>query len=159
MNLGSKMVLDATRKPGKRPPKKMIFNRDTFEGLKRKDPRIAGWQLWGDALLMVQVKQDSRWVLEALVKDPLLEGVKIVAVVSLDVDLADRESAIWGLFTRFDCARDIVFTETKLVGPTVRYGGRLGIDATWKPGYPDPLEMPEEIVQKVNTRWSDYGIG
>ena len=89
---------------------------------------------------------------------PALEGVKIIAVVSPDIDLQDRVNTIWGVFTRFDAARDITFTESKLVGPVVRYGGRLGIDATWKTGYPEPLDMPDEIKEKVNTRWADYGI-
>jgi len=40
----------------------------------------------------------------------------------------------------------------------VQYGGRLGIDATWKPHYPEPLEMPEELREKVTARWSEYGI-
>jgi 4-hydroxy-3-polyprenylbenzoate decarboxylase len=40
----------------------------------------------------------------------------------------------------------------------VRYTGCLGIDATWKTGYPEPLEMTEEVREKVNARWKEYGI-
>jgi 4-hydroxy-3-polyprenylbenzoate decarboxylase len=29
----------------------------------------------------------------------------------------------------------------------------MGIDATWKPGYPEPLTMPDEIVRKVDEKW------
>ena len=36
--------------------------------------------------------------------------------------------------------------------------GIMGIDATWKPGYPNPCVMPEEIVRKVDSRWSEYGF-
>ena len=36
------------------------------------------------------------------------------------------------------------------------YRGTIGIDATWKPGYPAPLEMDESIVKRVDRRWGDY---
>lgn len=158
MNLGSKMILDATRKHKARPPLRAVKVSSACESLKERDVRIMGWHLWDETLLVVQARKDGRALLEDLVRDPALEGVKIVATVSPDVDLNDRESTIWGLFTRFDCARDVVFSETRLVGPVARYKGRLGIDATFKPGYPDPLEMTEEIREKVNVRWSDYRI-
>jgi 4-hydroxybenzoate decarboxylase subunit C len=74
------------------------------------------------------------------------------------VDLEDPVQMIWGLFTRFDAVRDVLFTEARLVGPAVQYGGRLGINATWKPSYPEPLVMPDEIREKVNVRWAEYGI-
>jgi len=158
LNLGSKLILDATRKPNTRPAKKSSLDSAAFETLKRKYTRITGWHLWDDSLLVVQAREDGRRLIESLVQDPMLEGVKIIAAVSPDVDLEDRVSMIWGLFTRFDAVRDIVFTNMKLVGPAVQYGGRLGIDATWKPHYPEPLEMPEELREKVTARWSEYGI-
>jgi 3-polyprenyl-4-hydroxybenzoate decarboxylase len=129
-----------------------------LHALKEKDHRISGWRLWDETMLVVQVKSEGRQVLEILVREQSLEGVKIVAVVSPDVDLEDRVNTLWGVFTRFDCARDVVFSGTHLVGSVVRYTGCLGIDATWKTGYPEPLEMPEEIREKVNARWSSYGI-
>jgi len=157
-NLGSKLVIDATRK-GKSPhARKAAPGPAMRDDPKRKDPRIMGWHLWDEALLVVQVRKEGRKVLEQLVRDPDLEGVKIIAAVSPDVDLEDRVSTLWGIFTRFDCARDLVFTETVLLGPVARPSGRMGIDATFKPGYPDPLEMSDEIREKVNVRWSEYGI-
>lgn len=158
MNLGSKMILDATRPHKARPTKKNNASPSAMENLKQKDSRIMGWRLWNETLLVVQVRQEGRKVLEELVRDPDLEGVKIIATVSPDVDLEDHVSTLWGIFTRFDCARDVSFTETHLLGPTVWYSGRLGIDATFKPGYPEPLEMTEEIREKVNVRWGEYGI-
>lgn len=157
MNLGGKMILDATRKPNGRPARKPVLTRK-FHFLKERDTRIIGWKLLEEALLVVQARAEGRAILEGLLRDPALEGVKIAAVVSPDVDLEDRVSTLWGIFTRFDCVRDVLFGETHLVGPVARYGGCMGIDATWKPGYPDPLEMSEEIREKVNVRWNDYGI-
>jgi menaquinone biosynthesis decarboxylase len=158
MNLGSKMILDATRKPKARTIRKFVLTDRGLHSLKEKDHRITGWRIWDETLLVIQVKSEGRKVLENLLQEPVLEGVKIVAAVSQDVDLEDLVSTLWGIFTRFDCARDVVFSGTHLVGPVVRHTGCLGIDATWKPGYPDPLEMTEEIREKVNARWASYGI-
>src|SRR5262249_26089820 len=115
-------------------------------------------RFWDETLLVVQVKNEGRKVLESLVCEPALEGVKIVATVSQDVDLEDSVSTLWGIFTRFDCARDVIFSGTHVVGSVIRYTGCLGIDATWKKGYPEALEMTEEIKEKVNARWASYGI-
>ena len=32
----------------------------------------------------------------------------------------------------------------------------MGIDATWKTGYPEGLEMEERIIKKVDERWDRY---
>jgi hypothetical protein len=32
----------------------------------------------------------------------------------------------------------------------------VGIDATWKEGYPKPLVMDESIVKLVDGRWGEY---
>jgi 3-polyprenyl-4-hydroxybenzoate decarboxylase len=34
----------------------------------------------------------------------------------------------------------------------------MGIDATFKPGYPAPLEMDPNVVALVDRRWGEYGI-
>jgi 3-polyprenyl-4-hydroxybenzoate decarboxylase len=158
MNLGSKMVIDATRKGKVTAARKTLSNSPIKGDLKRKDSRIIGWHVWDDTMLVVQVAKEGRKVLEQLVRDTDLEGVKIIAMVSPDVDLDDRVSTLWGVFTRFDCARDVIFTETSLAGSVARPSGRLGIDATFKPGYPEPLDMPEEIREKVTARWGSYGL-
>jgi 4-hydroxy-3-polyprenylbenzoate decarboxylase len=76
--------------------------------------------------------------------------------VSPDVRLDDDENLQWGIFTRFDPARDMVFSEQNFAGARPVYRGTIGIDATWKQGYPKPLEMEERIVRLVNERWSEY---
>ncbi len=47
----------------------------------------------------------------------------------------------------------MVFTEQKLVGISPVYRGTLGIDATWKPGYPEPLVMDDAILNRVDDKW------
>jgi 4-hydroxy-3-polyprenylbenzoate decarboxylase len=158
MNLGSKLIIDATRRHGsalpKRPPAGDVFDLD----LKRKYPEILGWRCWDGTLLVVQTAKEGRALLEKLVRDKSLEGVKIAAVVSPDVNIENRESMMWGLFNRFDCARDVIFSGTHLTGPVARYAGTMGIDATHKPGYPEPVEMSQGIIELVNRRWNEYGI-
>ena len=83
---------------------------------------------------------------------------KIVAAVSPDIPLDDRTLLLWGIFTRFDPARDAFFEESKLRGAWPMHRGRMAIDATFKSGYPAPLEMDPDIVKKVDRRWGEYGI-
>jgi len=84
--------------------------------------------------------------------------VRIVAAVSGDVDLDDRDLLLWGIFTRFDCARDIVFSRVEHRGAWSTCYGVLGIDATFKPGYPERLTMPDEIIERVDRKWASLGL-
>jgi len=110
-----------------------------------------------DVLLAVQVEAgaNGRAVVETLVQDPIFAGLKLIAAVSPDVPLDDPTLVLWGIFTRFDAARDVVFSEVSVHGawPTAR--GRMGIDATWKAGYPEPVVMPEEIIRRVDAHWGE----
>jgi UbiD family decarboxylase len=121
---------------------------------------VRRWKAWEDALLVVQidrVEQDAgRRTRDALVAAPALAGFRIIAVVSPDVNLDDDVDTIWGIFTRFDPARDLAFTRVSLTGVQPLYEGVMGIDATWKPGYPDAVEMDAETVKKVDARWGTY---
>ena len=156
MNLGSKMIVDATEK--KKPKQKVNVKKlnDVVRSLSSFDRRIIDARLVEGSFLLVKVKKEGGPVIKKIVKHPDLEGVKIAATVSFDVDINEQESYIWGVFTRFDCERDIIFTEQKLIGISPIYKGILGIDATWKTGYPNPLVMDEAIVKKVDERWDSY---
>jgi 4-hydroxy-3-polyprenylbenzoate decarboxylase len=155
MELGSKMIIDATKKNRPRRAKGRIKKRDLAE-VGRLDSRILDSVLIENTLLIVKVRSGGREVVEKLVSNTQLEGISIVAAVSEDVDLRSQESYIWGIFTRFDCERDVVFTEQRLVGISPIYKGIMGIDATWKKGYPEPLVMDETIVKLVDQRWGAY---
>ncbi len=153
LNLGSKMVLDATRKRGHKASAPPAVDEAQVKAL---HPRITRARLLEGALLVVQVTAEGREAISALVKAPALAGVKLIVAVSPDVDLADRESVLWGIFTRFDPARDIVFTEATLNGAWPVYRGRMGIDATFKTGYPDPVVMTDDVKRLVDRRWDAY---
>jgi menaquinone biosynthesis decarboxylase len=172
MNLGSKMVLDATGHravgPGNTPgdfarsPAAAISpeerqKRDRYlADLPRRLPEVTGSRVFEDCWLTVQVRSGGRELVEELVREPLLAGLKVIATVSEDVPLDDPMLHWWGVFTRFDAARDVVFTESKITGAWPGYRGRLGIDATFKEGYPKPLEMDPDIKEKVDQRWNEY---
>ncbi len=157
MNLGSKMILDATKKRGIQKTGSQTDSKLEIDQLvKRIDKRVVDSNLLEETLLVVKVSEKGREVVHALTKSSDLVGPKIIAAVSPDVDLYDQEQTIWGIFTRFDAERDIMFQEEKLVGINPLFGGKMGIDATWKKGYPSPLVMSDEIVKRVDERWDSY---
>jgi len=158
MNLGSKMILDATRKerPGTRAGGRRTPARRGLPPLRPLDRRIVDSAVIEGTLLVVSVRRDGRRVLTKLLRHPALETFPLIVVVSEDVDLRDRENTIWGIFTRFDCERDVLFASQKMIGISPVYAGAMGIDATWKEGYPAPLAMTEEIRRRVEERWDAY---
>ncbi len=149
MNLGSKMVLDAQSTPGRSPaaPPAAPHDPRVFDD-SILDHRFA----WG-ALLAVRVKAEGRGVVEKLVRRPEYAGVKLIVAVSADVPLADDELLLWGVFTRFDCARDVIPATSQTRGAWLSCGGPLGIDATWKQGYPETIENLPEVVARVDGWW------
>lgn len=154
MNLGSKMIMDATR--SRNADKEKASKSEIDRLIKTIDNRISDWNLLGETLLVVSVQDNGRDVVNKLTKSEELVGPKIIAVVSPDVDIRNQEQTIWGIFTRFDAERDIMFAEEKLIGISPLFKGKMGIDATWKKGYPAPLVMSDEIVKKVDERWDSY---
>ena len=155
MNLGSKMIIDATKKDRAPAPHRGTGRRG-IPLLRPVDRRIVDQNLIDDAMLIVTVRRDGMQVLRKLLKHPSLAALPLIVTVSEDVDIRDRENALWGIFTRFDCERDVLFAAQKLMGISPVYGGAMGIDATWKPGYPAPLAMTEEVTKRVEERWDGY---
>lgn len=154
MNLGSKMIMDATRSGNA--DKEKASKSEIGSLIKTIDNRVLDWSLLGETLLVVSVQDNGRDVVNTLTRSEELVGPKIIAAVSPDVDIRNQEQTIWGIFTRFDAERDIMFAEEKLVGISPLFKGKMGIDATWKKGYPAPLVMSDEIVKKVDERWDSY---
>jgi 4-hydroxy-3-polyprenylbenzoate decarboxylase len=148
MHVGSKLIIDATGKllDGENGP------RDVDP--RQFDRRIESHRLLEGGFLVVAVRENPRDVLANLVKAPL--DARFVIAVSGDVRLEDDENLQWGIFTRFDPARDMVFTEQSFIGARPVYRGIVGIDATWKQGYPAPLVMDESVRKLVDSRWSEY---
>ncbi len=161
MNLGSKLVLDAqshARAVGSsggsataaRPESALL---ERVADPRAIEPRVKSWALRWGGMVVVQVADEGRAVVESLVRRPEYAGVKLLAAVSEDVPLDDDALLLWGIFTRFDCARDLVPAATETRGAWTTCRGPLGIDATWKPGYPAPVENLPEVVAGVNAWW------
>ena len=178
LSIGSKMILDATPgRTGERASARLPASSGSEQGelpiapaLAGVDRRIRGQTLLGGAILVLQVEREPREALDSaltvlsetdreLGRDGLAAPPPpIVAAVSPDVPLDDRTLLLWGLFTRFDPARDVFFAASELRGACPVHRGRMAIDATHKAGYPEPLEMAPEVVHKVSKRWGEYGI-
>jgi 4-hydroxy-3-polyprenylbenzoate decarboxylase len=166
MNLGSKLILDCTSTRGlapaggtKNPKAPKPFNP---AALKRVlGSAYQGHESLEGSLLAIRVRskdRDGRKLLRKVLDKAPLGRHKWVALLSEDVNLKNQTDLIWGLFTRFDAARDIQFSKSSLYGAWPFYQGVLGIDATWKKGYPEPVEMPRSVVKKVDQRWKEYGF-
>ncbi len=152
---GSKMVLDATGFG--HPP--VGYPAPLTVDPERISDDIVDHRVVAGNLLAVKLRRDivdQRATLQRLVRHGSMESMKIVVTVSDDVDIHDNTELIWGIFTRFDCAKDVIFSEQRFDGITPIYSGVMGIDATWKEGYPAPLEMDPDIVRKVDRRWQQY---
>jgi UbiD family decarboxylase len=149
MNLGSKMVLDAQSKPGRAAPPVPAEVPDP----RQWEAEVTGHRLAWGGLLAVQVRGEGRAVIERLIQRPEYAGIKLIAAVSADVPLEDDELLLWGVFTRFDCARDCVPAAVERRGAWQTCHGPLGIDATWKAGYPEPVANRPEVVAAVDGWW------
>ena len=164
MNHGSKMILDATGSvPGWNSIHQSV-SADLAGSAARSDPRVLECRLMEGTLLVARVRRAAgdepkgREILAGLLSRPELRGLKMAAVVSEDVPLDSDVLTLWGIFSRFDCGRDVIFTRTGLRGSIPVYSGTLGIDATWKKGYPLPVEMTAGVREKVSARWKEYGL-
>ena len=161
MNLGSKMVIDAqshARAVGSsggsataaRPPAALLTN---VADPRAFDARVKAWRLAWAGMPVGQSAPAGREVVESLVRRPEYADVKLLAVVSPDVPLDDDELLLWGIFTRFDCARDVIPATTETRGAWTTCRGPLGIDATMKDGYPAPVENLPEVIAAVDAWW------
>jgi len=150
MHVGSKLIINAAGEiASPREPARDIDPRQF-------DSRVLAYRMLEGAILAVVVKNSSREVVANLVHAPL--DARFVTAVSEDVRLDDDENLQWGIFTRFDPARDMIVAEQTFVGARPVYRGIVGIDATWKEGYPAPLVMNEDVVKLVDRRWGEYGL-
>ena len=100
----------------------------------------------------------------------LMMLTKAIVVVDEWVDIHNLSEVAWQVLGNVDWARDVVISE----GPVdaldhasyrPNFGGKIGVDATAKDerdgytrGWPQVIEMSEEIKALVDRRWREYGI-
>jgi 4-hydroxy-3-polyprenylbenzoate decarboxylase len=98
----------------------------------------------------------AREVFDNLAVDHAVAGIKLVLLVDAHVDVRDLSQVAFRAFGNTDPVRDALRPHA---------GTLLGIDATTKradEGYvrdwPSDIVMTEAIKQRVDDRWSEYGI-
>ncbi|MGH9898053.1 MAG: UbiD family decarboxylase, partial [Pyrinomonadaceae bacterium] len=63
---------------------------------------------------------------------------------------------LWATWTRFEPAADIYASSTRVVRHHLSYQSPIVIDARMKPGFPDELNVREDIAKLVDERWREY---
>jgi 4-hydroxy-3-polyprenylbenzoate decarboxylase len=155
LNVGSKMGINAVRRASNSGRKKRQIPKSV------PDPRgklseILDYRLLPGGFLVLKVQEKPKDTIRKIFDMPGYTDIRITAVVSPDIDIHDDTELIWGIFTRFDPYLDVIFEETELRGSAVVYGGRMGIDASYKQWYPEVIEMSDDIKVKVTNRWKEY---
>jgi 4-hydroxy-3-polyprenylbenzoate decarboxylase len=96
---------------------------------------------------------------------------KYAIIVDKHVKVHDLSEVALNVFGNTDPRRDSMFVDGPLdildhACDIVGFGSKVGIDATRKwpqegfqRDWPKPIEMSQEIRQKVSRRWSEYGLG
>ncbi len=102
---------------------------------------------------------------------PQFTYTKLIIAVDPDIDVRNWADVVWALSTRFDASRDVtILNDTPIdyldfASPKPGLGGKLGLDATRKLGaetereWGRVLEMPAELVSRVDRLWGDLGLG
>ncbi len=117
-----------------------------------------------------QYPDQARKVMHGIWGAGQLAACKFVVVVDADVNVHDIDAVLFALGSHVDPSRDLESASGVadiLDHAAVRrgFGGKLGIDATRKiegepltRPYPQPLTMPQEIIDLVERRWREYGL-
>lgn len=96
---------------------------------------------------------------------------KIIVVVDKNVDVQSVEEVLFRVGSNVDPKRDVTIVEGPVdvldhAAPLIGAGSKMGIDATTKwreEGYqrewPDEITMSQEMIDFVNIRWEEYGLG
>lgn len=154
LNVGSKMGINAVRRLNGSGRKREVPK--SVPDPREKIGEVLDHRLLPGGFLVLKVRKNPKDTIRRVFDLPGYEDIRIVAVVSPDIDIHDDTELIWGIFTRFDPYLDVVFEETELRGSAVVYGGRMGIDASFKEWYPEVIEMSEDVKGKVRERWKEY---
>jgi 4-hydroxy-3-polyprenylbenzoate decarboxylase len=112
----------------------------------------------------------ARKVMTALWGMGLMMLAKTIVVVSEHVNVHDLSEVAWRATGNIDPKRDLLLIEGPMddldhAALRHRFGGKLGVDATEKgpmddiaQAWPDEIVMTDEVRERVNRRWKDYGL-
>jgi len=174
MAFGGKLGLDATVKWKEEPspirdlplpsiPEKAIL--EAYPEIKAINRRLI--EEHGIRILLLTIEK-SRFghvqeVAKALFNRFPLSGLKVMVFFDPQVDIFDYGDAFWIFSSHTDVKRDFLYLPPK----TKDTYGCLVFDATRKSRrydhfprpWPNPIVMSQEVIQKVNQRWEEYGLG
>lgn len=158
MGVGGKIGLDATRPWASEG--REVRSSDAVSAAFDSTARALGatsvrsFDTWA---LVAMPSQGARGVLASIVDHDESRALQLIVAVDESVDLEDLSQVAFRVFGNTDPGRDAI--PASLDRPT------LGIDATTKTpadGYhrdwPADIVMSEAIKQRVDERWSEYGI-
>lgn len=157
MNTGSKLILLATR--GEQPPRR-CQPPPPPPPASAVHAGVLGLAAVGEAFLVAQVSDgvDRPAVRRALAAHPVTREYLFHVLVSADVPLDDSRLVLWGWFTRFDPLADLHPAQRETVGNRLILHPPIAIDATWKPGYRQPVAFDPDRARQVEKNWDRYGI-
>ncbi len=157
MNTGSKLILLGTRghrapvrlQPPPPPPPPPAVH-----------PQIIAMVAVGESFLVVQIPPEANKpnIRTALANHKTTGQYLFHVLVSPDVPLNDLRMILWGWFTRFDPLLDLHPAQREIVGNRLVLQFPITIDATWKPGYRQPVAFDPEHERRVNENWGHYGL-
>lgn len=113
----------------------------------------------------------ARKVIHALWGLGQMMFTKMIVVFDEDVDVQNLSEVLWRLGSNVDPKRDITFSEGPVdaldhASPQPLYGSKMGIDATRKlpeeghnRPWPEDISMSPEVKAKIDSIWSELGIG
>jgi UbiD family decarboxylase len=146
---GSKLVVDLSH-PGESQP-------GAEPDLSSFAAKLGRFSIYGGGILVAQCQSKlAHSVLPELLASAALGRVRVVVLVDYDIDPADPVRMLWGWFTRFEPAQDIRFTRSEMRGAVPGYDGRMGFDATFKEGYPNPLMLDPQAEKEAERLWAKY---
>lgn len=143
---GGKLALDATSVEDGR-----------FEsGLEEKDyPSLNEYLLkeWQTSIIHTVSRVSMTELYEGANKWP---KSKIVVILDEGYEPRSAYDMLWICTGNCDAVRDVIVKGSQLiVDARIKAGGINGFDRRW----PNPPIMSEDIINKVDNRWSEYGIG
>ena len=133
-------------------PAEGVFHNLVIVSIKKRypgHPQKVMYGLWGLGLMMLS---------------------KAIVIVDHDVNVHDLSEVAWRVLGNVDWRRDVIIVDgpvDDLDHASVRpaFGGKIGVDATAKGpedghprGWPEEIEMLDQIRELVDRRWAEYGL-
>ena len=137
------------------------ISKDNLNPVVIKDPRnnydyIKDYRVMNKNIIIISSDYSPEKLINEIFLRKILINFKIIFLVSIDINLRDNVDLLWGLFTRFDPSLDIHFEKFEKKSSSIRFEGRMIVDATFKYWYPKLITMDDKVSTLVNDRWKNY---